>query len=174
MSALAQRTHAQVAQNVVWEPQTKQALLIECPVFEVLFGGARGGGKSDGILGDFAVHAQLFGIDAIGLVVRRTFTELLELIERSRAIYQPIGAQYKTDSKQWRFPNGARLRFAYLESMSRKWETLLIPSRFSSLWLASDLPIPMSSWAFEPLRTPAALAICGSNVGISTHRPEAA
>jgi hypothetical protein len=31
-------------QTIVWEPQPRQALLLSCPVFEVLYGGARGGG----------------------------------------------------------------------------------------------------------------------------------
>ena len=31
---------------------------LECPVFEVFFGGARGGGKTDGMLGEFMVACQ--------------------------------------------------------------------------------------------------------------------
>ena len=31
--------------SVVWSPSPRQAMLISCPVFEILFGGARGGGK---------------------------------------------------------------------------------------------------------------------------------
>src|ERR1700680_3860912 len=92
--------------QVIWEPQAKQELLITCPIFEVLFGGARGGGKSDGMLGDFAVHAQLYGQDAIGLLIRRELTQLKELIERSRLIYGPLGATYQQQEKMWRFPNG--------------------------------------------------------------------
>src|SRR5947207_2643716 len=34
---------------------------------------------------------------------------------RSRQIYGPIGARYNDQDKMWRWPNGARLRFAYLE-----------------------------------------------------------
>jgi hypothetical protein len=102
--------------TVVWEPQPRQALLISCPVFETLFGGARGGGKSDGVLGEFAAHADQYGVNAIGLCVRRERTQLQELIERSRIIYTAIGAKFNEVDKMWRFPNGARLRFAYLEN----------------------------------------------------------
>jgi len=35
--------------------------LLECSVFEVFFGGARGGGKTDGMLGDWANHADRYG-----------------------------------------------------------------------------------------------------------------
>jgi hypothetical protein len=102
--------------NVIWEPQPgPQTHLITCPVFEVFFGGARGGGKTDGMLGDWASHADLYGEHAIGLMVRRQRTELVETIERSRALYAPLGWEFKEQEKMWRSPNGARLRFAYLE-----------------------------------------------------------
>src|SRR5262249_49302809 len=54
-------------------------------------------------------------IHAIGLMIRRTRTELIETIERSRAIYTPLGWKYNETDKMWRAPNEARLRFAYLE-----------------------------------------------------------
>ena len=103
--------------TVVWEPQPgPQSWLLTCPVFETLFGGARGGGKSDGVLGEWASHADTYGVNAIGLCVRRERTQLLELIERSKVLYRPLGATFNEQDKLWRFPNGARLRFAYLES----------------------------------------------------------
>lgn len=102
--------------TVIWEPQAgPQIALISCPVFEVFFGGARGGGKTDGVLGDFIEHADAYGEHAIGLMIRRTLTELGETIERSRTIYTPLGWVYHEQGKMWRAPNGARLRFAYLE-----------------------------------------------------------
>jgi hypothetical protein len=101
---------------IIWEAQPgPQTALISCPVFEVFFGGARGGGKTDGVLGDFLEHADAYGEHAIGLMVRRTRTELVETIERSRTIYTPLGWVFHEQDKQWRAPNGARLRFAYLE-----------------------------------------------------------
>jgi hypothetical protein len=105
-----------VAENVIWEPQPgPQTALITCPVFEVFFGGARGGGKTDGMLGEFVSHADLYGQNAIGLMVRRTRTELVETIERSKVLYSPLGWQFHEQDKAWRSPQGARLRFAYLE-----------------------------------------------------------
>jgi hypothetical protein len=102
--------------TIGWEPQPgPQTALLACPVFEVFFGGARGGGKTDGMLGEWASHADLHGKYAVGLMVRRERVQLLETIERSRQIYGPIGARYNDQDKMWRWPNGARLRFAYLE-----------------------------------------------------------
>jgi hypothetical protein len=102
--------------SVIWEAQSgTQSALIACPVEEVFFGGARGGGKTDGVLGDFLEHADAYGEDAIGIMFRRKRTELIETIERSRQIYTPLGWHYHEQDKMWRAPNGARLRFAYLE-----------------------------------------------------------
>ncbi|HYF57205.1 MAG TPA: terminase family protein, partial [Salinarimonas sp.] len=81
----------------------------------MFFGGARGGGKTDGVLGEFIEHADAYGEHAIGLMVRRQRTELIETIERSKQIYGQLGWTFHEQDKMWRAPNGARLRFAYLE-----------------------------------------------------------
>ena len=103
--------------TIAWSPNGNpaQEALLECPVFEVFFGGARGGGKTDGMLGEWVVHAQRYGVDAIGLMLRRSRVELIETIERSRSIYGLLGWKYNETEKMWRATNGARLRFAYLE-----------------------------------------------------------
>lgn len=101
--------------KVIWEAQPRQAALIACPVFEAFFGGARGGGKTDAMLGDFVSHQDIHGEHAIGLMIRRTLVQLTETIERSKQLFRPIGAKFNEQEKLWRFPNGARLRFAYLE-----------------------------------------------------------
>jgi hypothetical protein len=101
---------------IVWQPQPgPQTALLTCPVFEVFYGGARGGGKTQGMLGDFASHAGEFGAEANGLMIRRTRVELADTIEKSKAIYGPIGAKFHEQDKYWRFPDGAKLTFAYLE-----------------------------------------------------------
>lgn len=101
---------------IVWQPQPgPQTALLTCPVFEVFYGGARGGGKTQGMLGEFAAHAGEFGAEANGLMIRRTRIELNDTIEKSKAIYAPIGARFHEQDKYWRFPDGAKLTFAYLE-----------------------------------------------------------
>ncbi len=100
----------------VWRPQPgPQTALVTCPVFEIFFGGARGGGKTDGVLGRFIGRAGKYGKDCSGIMIRRERTELYDTIERSRALYTPLGWKFNDTDKLWRAPNGARLKFAYLE-----------------------------------------------------------
>ena len=110
------QTAKQTGQLVAWSPQPgPQEAFVTCPCFEIFMGGARGGGKTDGIIGDFINHADLYGSGAIGLMVRRERTQLIETIERSKQILGHLGWKYEEVNKLWRAPNGARLRFAYLE-----------------------------------------------------------
>src|SRR4029078_4141298 len=95
---------------VVWQPQPgPQTALITCPAFEIFYGGARGGGKNDGILREFIGHAEQYGEGASGLVVRRTRTELLDTIERSRQIYSRLGAKVNHTDALRGFLNGGGL-----------------------------------------------------------------
>ena len=50
-----------VKQEVIWQPQPgPQTRLVTCPVFEVFFGGARGGGKTDASIGDWLQHSNQY------------------------------------------------------------------------------------------------------------------
>src|SRR5258708_35546930 len=91
--------------RIAWSPRGNRAQvrLLKCQVFEIFFGGARGGGKTDGVLGEFGAHASRYGKDAIGLMVRRSRAELVETIERAREIYSPLG---------WRLNATAKIRRA--------------------------------------------------------------
>lgn len=102
--------------EVIWEPQAgPQAALLSCEVFEVFFGGARGGGKTDGMLGDFISHADKYGQAASGLMVRRTLKQLEDTIKRSKQLYAKLGAKFNETEKKWIFPGGGEIKFRYLE-----------------------------------------------------------
>ncbi len=67
------------------------------------------------MLGKFASKASKYGKDCVGVFFRKTREDLKEAMERSAQIYGPIGAKWHEQKKWWRFPNGARLKFEYLE-----------------------------------------------------------
>ena len=101
---------------VTWSPQPgRQTALLTCPIEDILYGGARGGGKTDGFLGKWAMRSEIYGGQCKGLFIRRSMPELDEVIGRSQEIYQPLGATWKAQKSTWIMPNGAMLRLRSLE-----------------------------------------------------------
>jgi hypothetical protein len=102
--------------SLLWAPQEgPQTALIQCPVFEVFYGGARGGGKTESSIGDWLEHSSKYGEAAIGIFVRRKFKQLAEVIARTKQIFLKMGAKYNEQRAEWRMPGGGRLKFVYLE-----------------------------------------------------------
>jgi len=82
---------------------------------ELFYGGAAGGGKSDFLLGDFLQDVPTYGQYWQGVLFRRTYNELEDLLRRSREIYPLSGANWHEQAKTWTWPNGASLRMRYIE-----------------------------------------------------------
>lgn len=102
---------------LVWAPQPgPQTALLECPIQDVFYGGARGGGKSDGLLGDFMAHAHRHGKYARGVIFRRTYPELEEVERRAGDILPRLGWRRNVTRRTWTAPNGARLALRYLDN----------------------------------------------------------
>jgi hypothetical protein len=106
-----------------WEPQAgpQSSAITAKFIDELFFGGARGGGKSDYLLGDFLSDVR-YGSAWRGIIFRKTFNELEELQIRARELYPPTGAVYKSAasaefpfSNCWYWPGGATLKMRYLE-----------------------------------------------------------
>lgn len=92
-----------------------QTAFIKCPVDIVVYGGARGGGKTYASLGEFWIHAEDHGAYAIGLIVRRSREDLKDTIATAIRMYGNA-AKYSEKGNVFRFHNGARLYCAYLEN----------------------------------------------------------
>lgn len=104
----------------MWTPQIGPQLRAINAAFveELFFGGARGGGKSDYLLGDFAQDVENYGAAWNGVLFRKTFPQLEDLVARSKDIYYQDfrGSIYREQARTWHFPNGARLRMRFLEN----------------------------------------------------------
>lgn len=111
---MAASVHPQLVE-VVWAAQSRpQEALLSCPIEDVFYGGARGGGKTDGLLGDFAAHAGKYGKNAHGILFRRTYPELEQVIDRAKEVYGPLGWSYNETKHTWLAPNGATLKLRYM------------------------------------------------------------
>ena len=97
-----------------WAPQAgPQTAFVESDVFEVVYGGARGGGKTDAALGEFALHAAHYGAGARGLLVRRTRVALEPTVARAKQVF--AGARWAEQKSRFIWPNGASISFRHLD-----------------------------------------------------------
>src|SRR5579859_7586789 len=112
---------AERAPPCAWRPQRgPQKALIDCPVPEVLFGGARGGGKTDGFLGKWALKSQKYRRGFNAVFFRQAMPQQDDLIDRAREIYEPIGGKWQEGKKMFLMPGGGRIRF-------HRWKPFLMP-----------------------------------------------
>jgi hypothetical protein len=109
---------SELFRSTTWSPQEgPQDHLCSCPFPEIFFGGSRGGGKTDGVLGKWALKERRYGTNFNGIMFRRTSVSAEDAIERSKEIYGPLGGKFNDQKLRWRMPNGGRVAFRYLESI---------------------------------------------------------
>jgi hypothetical protein len=103
--------------NQVWQPQPgPQSLAISAWfIDELLYGGARGGGKTSFLLGDYMQDVEQ-GPGWRGIVFRKSYPELEELIVQSKEMYQKVGAIWKISDRTWTFPSGATLKMRHIDN----------------------------------------------------------
>jgi hypothetical protein len=108
--------HTKITVNAGFAPQPgPQAAFVACPADIVVYGGARGGGKTYASLGEFWIHAEDYGEHAIGLMVRKTREDLKDTIAVGQKMFGKA-ALWKEKGGYFGFTNGAKLYAAYLET----------------------------------------------------------
>ena len=97
---------------IEWKPTPIQELALATTADEVLFGGSRGGGKTD-----TALQWLLYDSDNNELrclVIRRNATDLADFVDRARIKYSPLGAKVSGNPAVIKFPSGAMIYTGHL------------------------------------------------------------
>lgn len=101
--------------ELVWRPQARQKIFLSRGEDEALYGGAAGGGKSEALV----VEAlRQIGLPAYrGLILRKTYPELTELVDKSRRYYPRVcpNARWNETRHEWAFPSGAKIYFGAMQ-----------------------------------------------------------
>lgn len=105
-------------QNIVWRPQGgSQVQFLSCPIFECLFEGTRGGGKTDALLMDFAKDCEKgFGAAWRGILFRKTYKQLADVVAKSKKWFPRIfgkRAHWNQGDMLWWWDSGEMLLFRH-------------------------------------------------------------
>lgn len=99
---------------IEWHPHPgPQTEVLKLNEYEILYGGARGGGKTDAGLvwmTDYYANPHYRG-----LVLRKNANDLADWLDRASVMYSGIDAQIVGQPKMVRFPSGAILRTGHLK-----------------------------------------------------------
>ena len=95
---------------ISWVPLPgSQEMFIKSKIFEVLFEGTRGPGKTDSLLMDFAQEVgKGYGADWKGILFRQTYPQLVDVISKSKKWFYKFfpTAKYNAAEHYWTFPGG--------------------------------------------------------------------
>ncbi len=105
----------------VWSPQPgPQTYAITTKAFcdELLFGGSRGGGKSEFMLMDFMQDVKEWKGKWHGILFRRSYPQLDDIVQRAQEVYRIVFGQdgWRQGDYTYRFPGGSTLKFRHLDN----------------------------------------------------------
>ena len=103
-------------QPIHWRPNPgPQTEVLRRSEFEILYGGARGGGKTDAGMVWMVEPQYIKNPRYKGLVIRRNSDDLSDWTARARVMYQPMRASFAGNPPKITFPSGAFIRTGHLK-----------------------------------------------------------
>lgn len=99
--------------NTIWKPHPRQEEALKRIEFEILYGGARGGGKTDAGLVWLTDHINNPRYRA--LVIRKNADDLSDWVDRATRMYSLLGAKVAYRPAEITFPSGATIKTGHLK-----------------------------------------------------------
>lgn len=114
------------ANNVGWAPfPGGQVQYLSCPVREIFLEGNRGGGKTELLLVAYLAHVGKHGDAWRGIIFRREYKHLEDLIAKSKRLFRKLGvkAEWKSSKSdyKWVFEGGEELIFRAMKDPEDYW-----------------------------------------------------
>jgi hypothetical protein len=123
--ALAAAALIAVSPTIAWAPQPgSQTLFVTSPVFETLYEGTRGPGKTNALLMDYCQHVGCgLGKAWRGILFRQSYPALADVVAKSLEWIPKAfpGAKFNASSYVWKFPDGEELLLRYMERKKDYW-----------------------------------------------------
>ena len=112
-----------MSRHYSWHPVTAaQKAALDSQAQLLLFGGSAGSLKSETLLMDAAQEVGNKNFN--GIIFRASFTQMNDLVRKTRRLYGPLGGKYNGSDHVWTFPSGAMIRFGYLSCDDDVWAHL--------------------------------------------------
>lgn len=114
----------QIERKIWCAQEGSQALFLSSPIFETLYEGTRGPGKTDALLADFCQHVgQGYGNAWRGILFRETYPQLSDVVAKSKAWFKLWfpGATFNESTYTWKFPTGEELLLRHMKKPDDYW-----------------------------------------------------
>jgi len=110
---------------ITWAPQAgSQTEFLQCPLYEVLYEGTRGPGKTDALIMDFASETgQGLGSSWRGVLFRRTYPELGDVIAKTKKWFGQLSnaPTFNEGKSTWTWPTGEQLLLRHMRVPDDYW-----------------------------------------------------
>ena len=106
------------------QPGSQLAFLMAQSVFEVLYEGTRGPGKTDCLIMDFFQNVgRGYGPEWRGILFRQTYPQLSDVIVKTKKWFKLLcpAAKYNQSTHTWTFPDGEQLLLRHMKSEDDYW-----------------------------------------------------